>query len=338
MAARFALLALLMWLTGLAASAQEPWEDPVLVPPGVTYKRTDAATLKKAVQFLRTVLAPDYHGPEKLFGSVVACGPFLWDRVRGRPEMAAAEGPPMRIAPFGVEGKGFKGEASCALLEKEIRASLATDGGFKVRRPTSDELALYWALIPYDIDEPIFVVESKRHRYLMHFMQGRVFAVDDYAGASLGRLDELEAKSDPIPIVVEYPDREWTSHRAGEGPQREGPVTDLGVVLLTEEEAIARRVPVGPLADYIKRLDDALSRELKGISGSRDLIVQVELTPSRPPYVQVAARPDMEGDRAHSLVAAMGKVTAPRVRGRVIFQLVARINGGTAAPLGPPAK
>ena len=30
-----------------------------------------------------------------------------------------------------------------------------------IRRPTSEEFRLYWAMIPYDITEPLFVVESK---------------------------------------------------------------------------------------------------------------------------------------------------------------------------------
>jgi hypothetical protein len=40
---------------------------------------------------------------------------------------------------------------------------------FSVRRPTETELEYYYALIPYDLSEPILVVESGTHAFLCHF-------------------------------------------------------------------------------------------------------------------------------------------------------------------------
>jgi hypothetical protein len=40
---------------------------------------------------------------------------------------------------------------------------------FSVRRPTEAELTFYYALIPYDLTDPILVVESKAHAFLCHF-------------------------------------------------------------------------------------------------------------------------------------------------------------------------
>jgi hypothetical protein len=39
---------------------------------------------------------------------------------------------------------------------------------FSVRRPTESELEYYYSLIPYDLTEPILVVESTAHAFLCH--------------------------------------------------------------------------------------------------------------------------------------------------------------------------
>jgi hypothetical protein len=42
--------------------------------------------------------------------------------------------------------------------------------------PTDQELEYYYGLIPYDLKEPILVVESTQHAFLCHFDEaGKLF-------------------------------------------------------------------------------------------------------------------------------------------------------------------
>jgi hypothetical protein len=50
---------------------------------------------------------------------------------------------------------------------------------FSVRRPSESELEYYYGLIPYDLKEPIFVVESSAHAFLVHIGDdGKLFYVE----------------------------------------------------------------------------------------------------------------------------------------------------------------
>lgn len=46
---------------------------------------------------------------------------------------------------------------------------------FKIRKPTADELTYYYAIIPFEIEEPIWVIDSGSHAFLCHFFKGQVF-------------------------------------------------------------------------------------------------------------------------------------------------------------------
>ena len=52
-----------------------------------------------------------------------------------------------------------------------------------MRKAQAHELALFWAMVPFDLQEPLFVVASKHHRLIAAFSND---------GGSLMWLDDLE--------------------------------------------------------------------------------------------------------------------------------------------------
>jgi hypothetical protein len=79
-----------------------------------------------------------------------------------------------------------------ASLERALYARFAFDDEFTVRKAGFEELALIWALVPFDIEEPLFVAESKRYRFLAAFVKdgSSVMWIDDLQDLSFdhGRL------------------------------------------------------------------------------------------------------------------------------------------------------
>jgi hypothetical protein len=93
----------------------------------------------------------------------------LPDAVRPAVAEAAKSGTPV------LTGSLFRrsSEIFATLVLAQLEAS---DFPMSVRRPTDTEIAYYWALIPYDLAEPIWVVQGKSHAFLCHFdNSGRVF-------------------------------------------------------------------------------------------------------------------------------------------------------------------
>lgn len=290
------------------AVAQEPWDQPVQVPREVTYVKADRSVVQKAVTDVRTVLAPGYQGSDSLFEKLVIIGPFLWEKLQSDPVYSRGDGAAVAIKPYGAKGRLVREPAGMKALTDYLRRELV--GGFRVRKLTPAELSLYWAITPDDIEEPILVLETPRHKFMLHWASGSVFLVDDYQNASF---DWLEATSPPQPMKMEAPGG-WSTF-----PARPTGGVLQQIILLTDDASFKKAATVDELSAYIKRLEQALS----GAPGQQ-LVVQVELRPLRRPAIQAAARPALDAKTLRALELRLRDVPAPRVKGPCVFQLQAR--------------
>ncbi|RPI78568.1 MAG: hypothetical protein EHM45_06115 [Desulfobacteraceae bacterium] len=149
------------------------------IPPGVRYIKASDELNGKALKKLETIFCQNPIKLNTLFGSKVVCGPQPWLTLKKENPLKD-----MNITPANIfvpkstggaqkfEGALFQSKteitAFCTSMEKYLEA----DGSaFKIRKPNSIELQIYWAMIPYDITEPIFVADNKNHKLLMHFLE-----------------------------------------------------------------------------------------------------------------------------------------------------------------------
>ena len=157
-------------------AAQDQWSQTPKAPTGVKYTPLSADRMRKESARVERILAPGYKGKEQLFPTLLVCGPGLWKDWKGLKLPAAVEGIPADFKPGGP-GRFFRGK-SLKPLEDHLRKTLAADGGFKTRRPTNQELARFWAIIDFDIEEPMIMLESPRRVLL--FYGGKMPWLDDY--------------------------------------------------------------------------------------------------------------------------------------------------------------
>lgn len=167
------------------------------IPEGVRYKKASRDVNEKArkrlADLFRAPLKPQI--PDDAFARMPICGPFLWSKIKHLPEMKALKKGrvvvSMPIYERGklvrrqeMQGKMFQDKAEIREFWKAICKIIGRDERFRIRWPTKDELKIYWALIPYDIGEPIFVLESDRHTLLVDFVDGQdqMFWIDDLRG------------------------------------------------------------------------------------------------------------------------------------------------------------
>ena len=69
-------------------------------------------------------------------------------------------------------------------LDSSLRRIIATEGGAKVRALRSEEEKTWWQYIPYDITEPVFVVETRNgcHRFVIGMNADGIAMVDELTG------------------------------------------------------------------------------------------------------------------------------------------------------------
>jgi hypothetical protein len=86
-----------------------------------------------------------------------------------------------------LHGQAFQTTGEVARFWHAFERYYNFDSPRTVRKLNARELEVYWAMIPYDIEEPIFIVESAQHKILLNFVEPdlQVLWIDDYRPRSL---------------------------------------------------------------------------------------------------------------------------------------------------------
>jgi hypothetical protein len=161
------------------------------IPAGIRYLKASDETNMRAQKKLERAFSQAPVKLDDLFGANVTCGPLPWAEIKD-----AAVFRNLKIIKANIviplsggsqqvlEGAVFRTKAEISAFCRAMEEYLKTGGPYKIRGPNAEELRIYWAMIPYDISEPIFVVQNKDHKMLMHFMEdsGNLFWIGDLQG------------------------------------------------------------------------------------------------------------------------------------------------------------
>jgi hypothetical protein len=169
------------------------------IPPGVRYKKASAATNKVAYDFLKKLVTKVQPEASLIKGSsqVIICGPGMWTAIKGVAPKVLKDAMPITYkVPMGdglhtLHGKGFKTTAQQIAFWELFQIYLdkyrvipknRPKGGIQVRKASASELSYHWALIAYDLEEPIYVVAIGKTSVLFEFTMDagkpKVFNVD----------------------------------------------------------------------------------------------------------------------------------------------------------------
>ncbi len=165
-------------------------EKPV-IPPEVIYKKAGLEVNRKAIDKLSGFFLATYTmAPlDNLFSDKIFCGPGLWRNIKDDPDMKRITTGVTRFSiptPKGaqvLEGKTFQCKEEVESFQRAFLKRYKFDSQTVIRRPIARELRIYWAMIPWDIDEPIFIVESKVATILVNFGVSEnvtIIWIDDY--------------------------------------------------------------------------------------------------------------------------------------------------------------
>jgi hypothetical protein len=167
----------------------------MIIPSGIRYEKTTPELNRKAIDTLANAFITS-EGKIKsgnLLYEIVTCGPGLWRKVKDDAQvkkitadlvtLQAVTGNGTRM----MTGKLFKGKEQVQVFWQAFLKQYKFDNQATIRRPTSKELQLYWAMIPYDIPEPLFIVQSATATILAQFDKKtvRIGWIDDYSDKNL---------------------------------------------------------------------------------------------------------------------------------------------------------
>jgi len=163
---------------------------PGKLSPRVRYKpAADKAVISAAATIQARLLDPA-PGDGRLFSDVVLVNPGAWQYFRNEPDIGHKNSKPVtgqiptRKKVIRLDGRLLQDAGEIAILEQKLRTLIQQDGGGTVRAMRTAEMDKWWAFISFDIEEPVFVVESKGGRYLfiLTFVKDGVFGFDELNG------------------------------------------------------------------------------------------------------------------------------------------------------------
>lgn len=159
---------------------------PGKLPARVRYQfKSDADVVAAAEKTAQLLLASAPSSDLTGFKEVSLLNAGAWKHFSSIPELAATKPLISRVQLNGsvhqLEGRILKEPVQFAAVVQRLRALVEADGGGTVRALKPAEMDHWWTFIGFDIEEPVFILESKGGHYLwiVAWLRDSVFCIDE---------------------------------------------------------------------------------------------------------------------------------------------------------------
>jgi len=248
-------------------------KETITVPKGVVYNYASNKVVEKAKQIITTNLSdtPDY----ALLQKTMIIGPQLWKRFKDKQKIQQIkEGKvSFHVDDLILEGKMSQDLNDSKIIWDEFRKEVAND--FTIRKANVWELKYYWSVISFDIEEPLLIVATKEHNYILNLLK------DDL---KLMWLDEA-----PEQTYVTYKNGAEVDSRS-KGIQE----TKLErVVLLNSDEELKDNSSVEEISTLISKTNAIFDELFKNSKKSGKIMIEFELK-KKENDIRFAVRDDID--------------------------------------------
>ncbi len=146
------------------------------IPAGVRYKKASDEINRKAKSMLESALMAkaDAVNLESISDDAIACGPLLWDALKDQAGKELREAKLLLVVigaakPLTKEGRGIVTSEQKRAFWKLFAEKIKANNSFSVRKAEAPEIQYYWATIPFDIEEPFYIVDFGKVKVLVNF-------------------------------------------------------------------------------------------------------------------------------------------------------------------------
>jgi hypothetical protein len=154
-------------LTGFLSNAQET--ETITIPKGVVYNYSSPKIVEKAKKLISNNLSDinDY----KIIQNNLIIGPELWKRYKDNEKIEKIKGGTVQfhVDDLILDGKMSQDIPDSKIIWDEFKNEVSKD--YIIRKANEDELKYYWSVISFDIDEPLLIIETKDHNYILNLLK-----------------------------------------------------------------------------------------------------------------------------------------------------------------------
>lgn len=295
--------------------------EKITIPNGVVYKYVSDKTNEKAKKLItESFLQNDNYN---LLGDNLMIGPTLWKRFQNINTLQSIPGK----VEFHIDDKTVDGRM-CQKLEdskkvwNEIKKEIT--GKYQIRKANEYELKYYWSTISFDIEEPLFIIETEQHNYILNFLKKEM---------KLLWIDEFPFKKsyqNPIDNGTYKTDGVFKKYQNGE----EVYITDKGnketklekVILLSSDEDLKANSSVEDITSIIDKTNITFDELFKNSEKSGKIMIQFELGKKKN-EIQFAVRDDLDLEIMKEFEKRVNAEKYPNSKKDIIkLQLIYKVN------------
>jgi len=163
---KYTILLFLILITNFTFSQES---ETITIPRGVVYKYANNKIIEKAKKLINDNLSenPNY----KLLQANLIIGPELWKRYKDNKNIQNIEKGKVRfhVDNLELDGKMSQDVNDSKVIWNEFRKEVGEN--FKIRKANENELKYYWSVISFDIEEPLLIIETENHNYILNLLK-----------------------------------------------------------------------------------------------------------------------------------------------------------------------
>ncbi|MFH7012549.1 hypothetical protein ACHRV5_11805 [Flavobacterium sp. FlaQc-52] len=255
---------IVFFFTSIFSNAQE--KETITVPKGIVYNYCSPKVLENAKKLITSNLSNsnDY----KLLQENMIVGPELWKRYKDNKNIQKLQTGNVQ---FHVNNSVLDGQMTHDINDTKIiwdEFKNEVSQGYKIRKANEDELKYYWSVISFDIDEPLLIIETKEHNYILNILKKKL---------KLLWLDEAP-KKDQKPITQGMKETKIEK-----------------VLLLSSDDEITQNSSVEDITLIIEKTQKIFNELFQNSEKSGKIMIQFELKKDTN-EIQFAVKDDLDLD------------------------------------------
>jgi len=295
--------------------------NKIVIPSGVVYGYADNATNEKAKRLIIKSLA-QRHTYDLLQDNLIV-GPSLWKRFQHLESLKSIPKDVIfHIDNLQLDGKMCQEINDSKKVWDEVKKELSKE--YQVRKANEDELKYYWSTISFDIEEPLFIIVTDSHRYILNFQKdnGKLFWLDEFPVKN--------SYDNPIDNTTYRADGGFKTYQNGNEVfstskgERETKLEK--VIFLSSDADLKANTSVEDIQIIIDKTNVIFENLFKNSEKSGNIMVQLELGKKKND-VLFALRGDLDLDIMREFEKQINAVQYPKAKKTSIkLQIVFKVN------------
>ncbi|WP_213277101.1 hypothetical protein [Chryseobacterium indologenes] len=312
---------ILLFLLFIINAVKAQITEKITIPNGIVYHYVDDKTNEKVKKSFTESLTHTTN--YDILGNNLIIGPTLWKRFKNIENLKnIPDSLTFHIDDVEIEGKMAKKLDDSKKIWNEFKKEIS--GNYQIRKANEDELKYYWSTISFDIEEPLFILQTEKQRYILNFLKKNqtLFWLDEFP--------HKNAYNNPIDNGTYTTEGTIKTYKNG----NEVYVTDKGdretklekVIFLTGDSELKANSSIEDIKSVIDKTNKIFENLFKDSKSEGKIMVQFELGKKKND-IQFAVKDDLDLEIMKEFEKQVNKEKYPNSKKEIIkFQLLYKVN------------